>query len=372
MYKTADFAASINGPSAGGRIDTAQDLRRCLKNTTHFVIADNFSGFISTENQWNGTHNCILFLKNNTERPEKFGNIFPQMEESNGYRMLHVSKEYTQLAERLYVLEGKQCISTLFVHHESCENFNFSMPDSCRIKCVDKVRFQQSIYNETICKQSVLWVKGEYIIDIESDGCFTCNNPVKLPEDNIKLDSILPNEGGKLDASEAADVMNKMADLAASINGSSAAVTLGEEASGILVRQADPKDFYEISFGYGSQKDNIYIVENQDNLSKFSRSVTLPKEAFEKTASLNVSVPFVAVLRFINLASDEKNSNLLGNEVIAVEMGTAISNLTDKITLNYKMVDYDGMLSCHSWNGVGNYNIFFISENNQSGLMTDV
>ncbi|TMS12474.1 Adhesion G-protein coupled receptor G4 [Larimichthys crocea] len=68
---------------------------------------------------------------------------------------------------------------------------------------------------------------------------------------------------------------------------------------------------------------------------------------------MNISVPFAAVFRFINMSKDEKNSTVLGNEILAVEMGTTISNLTDKIGINFFNMDYEGYPFCHSWNGEG-------------------
>ncbi|TNN22785.1 hypothetical protein EYF80_067099 [Liparis tanakae] len=77
------------------------------------------------------------------------------------------------------------------------------------------------------------------------------------------------------------------------------------------------------------------MIEDKATLTEYSRSVTMPKEAFNKAACLD-NLPFVSVLRFNNLISDEKNSTLLGNEVFAVEMGVTIADLTDKIHINYK------------------------------------
>uniref|UniRef100_A0AAV2KBI7 GAIN-B domain-containing protein n=1 Tax=Knipowitschia caucasica TaxID=637954 RepID=A0AAV2KBI7_KNICA len=53
------------------------------------------------------------------------------------------------------------------------------------------------------------------------------------------------------------------------------------------------------------------------------------------------------------LITDEYNSSVLGDEVLAIEMGTVIQNLTDTINVNFWNSKYDGVPSCHSWNGTG-------------------
>ncbi|XP_034018489.1 adhesion G-protein coupled receptor G2-like [Thalassophryne amazonica] len=53
------------------------------------------------------------------------------------------------------------------------------------------------------------------------------------------------------------------------------------------------------------------------------------------------------------MAKDELNSGLLGNEVIAVEMGASITNLTDSISIKYHKIKQKGIPSCCSWNGEG-------------------
>ncbi|XP_027140306.1 adhesion G-protein coupled receptor G2 [Larimichthys crocea] len=147
--------------------------------------------------------------------------------------------------------------------------------------------------------------------------------------------------------------MGKMSDLVSNLNESSAAVSLGNGVQGIIVRETEPEDVDEISFAYSSPVSELNIIEERKELEKFSRSVTVSKEAFEEALKMNISVPFAAVFRFINMSKDEKNSTVLGNEILAVEMGTTISNLTDKIGINFFNMDYEGYPFCHSWNGEG-------------------
>ncbi|KAM6991739.1 adhesion G protein-coupled receptor G3-like [Tautogolabrus adspersus] len=147
--------------------------------------------------------------------------------------------------------------------------------------------------------------------------------------------------------------MKKMGQLATSINTSSAALNLGEGVTGILVKEDEPDDVDEVSFAYMSLNDDINIIENRETLAQFPRFVTVPKEAFEQAVRWNISEPFAAMLRFTNLAKDELNSTILGNEVLAVEMGANICNLKSKVSIHFVNVTYEGNASCQSWNGEG-------------------
>lgn len=44
-------------------------------------------------------------------------------------------------------------------------------------------------------------------------------------------------------------------------------------------------------------------------LSQFSRSVTVSKEAFKKAMSLNITAPFAAVFRFLNMSKVRRKIN---------------------------------------------------------------
>ena len=55
------------------------------------------------------------------------------------------------------------------------------------------------------------------------------------------------------------EIMNDMANLANSLNVSSAELTLGENITGILLRQTDPLDIEEVSFAYASPKESINV-----------------------------------------------------------------------------------------------------------------
>ncbi|XP_013870860.1 G-protein coupled receptor 64 [Austrofundulus limnaeus] len=145
-----------------------------------------------------------------------------------------------------------------------------------------------------------------------------------------------------------------MGNLVASMNGTSASLSLGKAVEGLLVRQTNPTNLDQVSFAYMSPNDKLNIVDDANTLNQFSRSVSVSKQAFEMALSLNISTPFAAVFRFLNMSQDEKNSTVLGNEVLGVEMGTHIKNLTDKINITFKTISYKGNTpNCSSWDGKG-------------------
>nr|XP_046228298.1 adhesion G protein-coupled receptor G3-like isoform X2 [Scatophagus argus] len=341
------------GESKCPKKDEHDILKGCLKQkSTAFLVPDKFNEVITHSCQENG---CILFLRiNRTEQQlEKW---WPQIEME---KLLQLSKWHISKELKLCVLQGIQCDATIC---NITDSVCHSKIGSCSVTCfLTKKICKQSTYNDHVCNNMGLQVKDKYIINMtgENKVCINCDDPVKTPgyelnhSDLAHFNVTVDFEGGEVNPSKAAEVMSKMSDLAASINVSSAVLTLGEGVTGLLVRETEPEDVNEVSFAYMSANSSMNIIENKDFLDSFTRSVTVPKEAFEKSISLNISVPFAAVFRFLNMAKDERNSSVLGNEVLAVEMGATISNLTDQISINFRNMKYEGIPSCQSWNGEG-------------------
>ncbi|KAM8726123.1 adhesion G-protein coupled receptor G5 [Acanthopagrus schlegelii] len=277
--------------------------------------------------------------------------------------LLTIVRQHVKRKLHLNVLHGRQCNTTLSNLTESkCINST----GSCQITCFKTETCETSPYNQQQCNNNSEFFSGRndlYLIDITAtkNSCMNCNNPVKMPETdigpeafsnivNVTLDI---NEGEEFSAAQAATVMSVMSDLASSINGSSAALSLGEGVEGVLVRETEPADINEVLFAYASPKANISMVDSKDKLDVFSRSIAVPEEAFEQSLRMNVSVPFAAVFRFLNMTKDENNSTVLGNEVIAIEMGTKIRDLTENISIIFRNMKYKGYPSCQSWDGEG-------------------
>ncbi|XP_034384264.1 adhesion G protein-coupled receptor E3-like isoform X2 [Cyclopterus lumpus] len=294
-------------PVSGGK----KDLEDCLQKRQHFVIVDTFNGFITADEDWGqkteSDQSCILFLQNNTVKQSIFGNIFPQVEEYRVFSVLHVSEEYTLLGGCLCVLKGRQCNSTIFSLKDfSCNSMVVvNYPGPCEHTCLKRAACQQP-YN--VCNTKSPQVENKYIINMKRRTCSNCNLGM-LPEVEKELDSILPTEvGEKIDAAKANGFMNEMANVAASITASSVALTGGKGIFGILVKQTDHQNLMEESFGFVDKKNKIYMIEGKDIQTQYSKIVTLPKEAFEKAASLKDDMPFVAILQFNNLISESNPS----------------------------------------------------------------
>ncbi|XP_033932365.1 adhesion G-protein coupled receptor G5-like isoform X1 [Pseudochaenichthys georgianus] len=298
---------------------------------------------------------CIVFLQENTSQAEIVEEKLLQMVQHNGSQLLLISNWHIKRNFSMFVLTGR-CNTTLTPMKDPNLSCNYTGEGPCQVRCFEpKEMCKKTRYNEEVCTQIDPNIKDKYIINLTNtiENCFKCDNPEKKPEKNLKWNKTVIEDGGKVGAAQAAEIMNNMASFITSFEGNSAAVSVAEGISGVLVKKPDPEDIEEISFAYNSPNESMNIVENSDVLGTFSRSVSVSKEAFEKAATLNITIPFVALFRFNNLASDELNSTVLGNEVLAVEMGTNICNLTDNMSIHFRDVTYEGYPSCRSWNGEG-------------------
>ncbi|XP_076605204.1 uncharacterized protein LOC143331923 [Chaetodon auriga] len=79
------------------------------------------------------------------------------------------------------------------------------------------------------------------------------------------------------------------------------------------------------------------LKENTDLVTGFSRLVHIPKEASDMAIQRNGS--FAAVLLFPGMRQDDPNSSFLNDEIVGIEMGTEIFNLSNTIDIHFKNVD---------------------------------
>ncbi|KAL3979540.1 methylenetetrahydrofolate dehydrogenase(NAD+) / 5,10-methenyltetrahydrofolate cyclohydrolase [Sarotherodon galilaeus] len=349
----------ISGETKNVKNYNFMDIRECFQEKKSFVVVDSFYGNISAKHYRNQTQvNCTIFVKTNGTELENYTSsiqeTWPKINNHTIFK-LHISKWHIKKDVHMYVMYGKFCNSTQFnFTGEKCV-FNTRNED-CHIRCINTSTVcKESTYSEESCSNMTPDLRNDYIINISTTttNCVNCNNPVKKPEEKKVLNTTLTSGGGEINAAKAVKLMNDISNLAANISGSSAEITVGEGVKGVLVKETHKDEVTEVLFAYQSPNDSINIIDNTETLKTFSRAVTVPKEAFDKAVAQNVSIPFAAVFRFINMAKDEKNSTVLGNEVLAIEMGATIANLTDNINIVFTNMTYRGIPSCHSWNGQG-------------------
>ncbi|XP_070397913.1 uncharacterized protein [Nothobranchius furzeri] len=230
---------------------------------------------------------------------------------------------------------------------------------------MNKICGSGSTYDKAYCENIANVFNDKYLLNMTNrPECINCDNPIKGPDEtltlNTSVESIIGNTPGEVDASSAATFVANLANLVSQMNGTSAELSAGEGVKGMLVRQADPTVLEPVSLAYQSANSNLNIIGDAQTLSTFSRSVTVSKEAFQQAMSSNISIPFAAIIRFLNMTSDDKNSTVLQNEVIGIDMGAKIKNLSDPVNITFKNLIYSGNPHCHSWNGDGNSGHFVI------------
>ncbi|MEQ2221972.1 hypothetical protein ILYODFUR_021102 [Ilyodon furcidens] len=301
-------------------------LTECLNSGGSYVVADNFYGIINASMNFTAklkvAIDCIIFVQKNEIRQKPLWKKWPQVKNL----FLYISKDLTKKDVSIIALDGQKCLNST----ESCVHGNISTKTVCEA-------MYKTTYNENSCKDKEY--NDKYIINITSKTCVNCDNPVKKPDETIKINKTF-DDGGEVDASKAVKLMSGMKDLISIMNGTSAELSVGNGIEGVLVRNSDPTELNEVSFAYMDPNDKLKIVEDPETLKTFSRSVSISKEAFEKAVSLNISIPFAAVLRFMNMSQDENNSTVLNNEVVAIEMGAEIKNLSDTISINFKNFNF--------------------------------
>lgn len=296
------------------------------------------------------------------EAPLKVKRKWPGIEKrEDGSVVLHLSKWLTENNLKINVLTGENCAEVVNQTNGECKTMsNVSGP--CTVKCLETNKVcKNAPYDKKTCLQMNITDNDKYFVNVTANECINCNNPVKKPKVKMELNKVIPGlppiptgPGQPLNSEIAENVMSSFtSDVVDQFNESVVALTLGESVTGVLVKQIDPENLEEVSFGYTKFTDGFSILEDRTATCKYSKSLTVSKEAFEKAKSLNISDPFAAVFSFLNMSKDEYNSSVLGDEVIAVEVGAMIRNLADTININFLNQHFKGIPSCRSWNGNG-------------------
>ncbi|KAJ8269938.1 hypothetical protein GJAV_G00108460 [Gymnothorax javanicus] len=307
-------------------------------------VDTNKTGGINSGNCSLTDNDCVLFVDTN-----KTGGNFSQ---DYGINIQKVNKSYDICLQLSDLKRRDICVSP----------GNSSMNTSGREGvCPNAVHLNscegEFVYSTSRCKNRE---EKDRIISINTEEgnnikCVTCRNPILTPKISIKSNySISHPANGEVDASSAAKAMKNLSSILKKLGKeTSAYVTFGSN-KGILRKQAKAAELKEVVFGLTSDLD-IHEIEDVASLEHSPHGlVSVSKEAFAKANLSTNDDPFAAVFAFQNLTKDANNSRLLYSKAIAVEMGAAITNLTEPISIKFaKVVEDDAMMSCVSWDGEG-------------------
>ncbi|MED6239851.1 hypothetical protein ATANTOWER_012140 [Ataeniobius toweri] len=126
-------------------------------------------------------------------------------------------------------------------------------------------------------------------------------------------------------------------------NARTAAIKMGN-ISGVISRLPQQNQT-NMDFGLTSAGD---VKENNTG---YARMIHFPKEAIEISVDRNGS--YSGVLLFPDIPKLNTTSFLLNNEMLGIEMGVNISNLSETIDIHFRNVNTTGFnISCISWNGI--------------------
>ncbi|XP_023208170.1 adhesion G-protein coupled receptor G2-like [Xiphophorus maculatus] len=188
----------------------------------------------------------------------------------------------------------------------------------------------------------------EYIVKIKQcTKNVTCTLPGKQAETTLNINV----SGTPINAAKAANIMNNLAStLSLMGNASTAEIKMGN-VTGVIAKL--PKQ-NQTSMNFGFTSDgNVNILQENDVVMGFSRSVYLPKEASEMAVENNGS--FAGVLLFPDIPEIDQNRSLFQNEMMGIEMGANIFNLSQTINIQFTNMNTTGLnATCVSWDGENN------------------
>ncbi|XP_054894953.1 uncharacterized protein LOC129365643 [Poeciliopsis prolifica] len=165
----------------------------------------------------------------------------------------------------------------------------------------------------------------------------------KTPEKILSF----PAPANPLNSDQAANFMRNLnAYLEQMGNASTAAIQMGNIAG--VISKLPQQNQTNMDFGFTSAGD-VKILEESNNIG-FARTVHFPKEASEMAVNRNGT--FSGVLLFPDIPELNRTSYFFNNEMMGIEMGVNISNLSESIDIHFSNVNTTGFnVSCVSWDG---------------------
>ncbi|XP_043999471.1 adhesion G-protein coupled receptor G2-like [Gambusia affinis] len=226
-----------------------------------------------------------------------------------------------------FILNLHKCLKT------GLKNIRLSKDGLC---VQNLIREEEQCYGATETK---------YIVGIEQCTKFvTCKLPGKKAEATITLNVT----DTSINTAAAANIMNNLGSTLSQMgNASTAEIKMGN-VTGVIAKL--PKQNHTVmNFGFTSG-GNVNILKENDAVVDFSRSVYLPKEASKRAVENNGS--FAGVLLFPDIPQIDQNRSLFKNEMLGIEMGANIFNLSQTINVQFTNVYTTGFnATCVSWDG---------------------
>ncbi|XP_043074812.1 adhesion G-protein coupled receptor G5 [Puntigrus tetrazona] len=234
-------------------------------------------------------------------------------------------------------------------------NTSTKYDQTCNITCVNPTKRCKDAKYDNSCSGDESKINNIKFQN-ETSFCYKCGNPFQVMETVV-----LPNEMSnkfnttktETDAGAAAEVMKSLASIVATMkNLTVASISMGN-VKGIL-KKISPESKIKTSYLIYSSATGIRVLEDADVLKNYSNAFSIPEEAAMKALNQSAENAFISVFRFPNMTKDAENSTVLNDEVYAIEMGANITNLSDPISLTFKISQtVIGSPVCKSWDGNG-------------------
>ncbi|XP_051951760.1 adhesion G-protein coupled receptor G5 [Xyrauchen texanus] len=240
---------------------------------------------------------------------------------------------------------------------KGCNWTNLTHNNTCKMTCLDPTKTCESAQYDPGCRddnasdeRKVNTIK----ITNQNGACFKCGGPfqnlisVKAP---AEMESLFNKT--EINAVAAAGAMKNLSNLLSLMgNLTIAAVSMGN-IQGVLKKIESESDITKSAFIYTSNT-GIKVIEDFAELEKYPNAFIVPEEATLKAFNQTSGKALLGLFRFPNMTKDENNSDILNDEVYAIEMGTKISNLSKGIELSFqKIQDAKFTPTCHAWDGSG-------------------
>ncbi|XP_049334265.1 adhesion G-protein coupled receptor G2 [Astyanax mexicanus] len=264
---------------------------------------------------------------------------------------LNITRNDIRPKAKIFFVTGKCNMTKVNVSKCESDLIEVYQDGDCNITCLNT---ESACTNAQYENCSYITTNDDFIeFQGQKPNCSKCGTPVQKVELEIKLSNTTISFGKDSNTDKAEVMKNLTSDVLAQMgNKTTASVSLGE-VQGIFVKPKDKNNPETASFVYSSDT-KLSIIQDKTQMDTYPTLISVPKEAFEKAKSQNISTVFTAVFRIPSFTKDEMNSTVLKDEVYSIDMGAEIANLTNTINITFKSVDKKSATPrCFSWSGSG-------------------